>query len=75
MAVKIFSKAALSREDVSALLEEVAILRYLDSHPTIIRCLDFLEDSTCYYVVMELVRGGELFDRITAKVHTHRALA
>lgn len=36
-----------------------------NSHPNIIRIVDLLEDSQNYYVVSELVRGGELFDRLT----------
>ena len=45
---------------------ECAILRALD-HPCIIRLYDFLESPHAVYIVMELVEGGELFDRIVAQ--------
>lgn len=35
------------------------------SHPNIIRIVDLIEDDVNYYVVSELVKGGELFKRLT----------
>jgi calcium-dependent protein kinase len=35
------------------------------SHPNIIRIVDLIEDAENYYVVSELVKGGELFKRLT----------
>ena len=35
------------------------------SHPNIIRIVDLIEDDNNYYVVSEVVKGGELFDRLT----------
>ena len=35
------------------------------SHPNIIRIVDLLEDSENYYIVSEVVKGGELFKRLT----------
>ena len=34
------------------------------SHPNIIRIVDLIEDDVNYYVVSELVKGGELFKRL-----------
>lgn len=53
--------------DVTGLLEEVSILAHL-RHPHVTAFVDFVEDAWYYYVVLELVRGGELFDRISKKV-------
>ena len=39
------------------------------SHPNIIRIIDLLEDEENYYVVSELVKGGELFQRLTKVSH------
>lgn len=66
-AVKIFRKTRLSLIDVTGLLEEVSILAHV-RHRNVIGFVDFVEDPWYYYLVTELVRGGELFDRITAKV-------
>jgi len=35
------------------------------SHPNIIRIIDLFEDDLNFYVVSELVKGGELFKRLT----------
>lgn len=35
------------------------------SHPNIIRIIDLFEDAENYYVVSEIVKGGELFKRLT----------
>lgn len=65
--MKIFRKTRLSLVDVTGLLEEVSILAHL-RHPHVTAFVDFVEDAWYYYVVMELVRGGELFERISKKV-------
>jgi len=43
---------------------ELAILGE-KSHPNLIRIVDLIEDEENYYVVSELVKGGELFKRLT----------
>lgn len=42
---------------------ELAILGS-KSHPKIIRVIDLLEDKLNYYIVSEIVEGGELFKRL-----------
>lgn len=37
-------------------------------HPNIIRYIDFCEDKNYYYIVMEMVTGGELLASICGKV-------
>lgn len=72
-AVKIVRKANLEARDVEALLEEVTILRSLE-HPNLIKVFEFLEEPRAYFVVMECVGGGELFDRIARKAgYTEKA--
>ena len=44
-------------------LMEARILRNID-HPNVIRFVDIFEDPTKLFLVMELVQGGELFDRL-----------
>ena len=39
-------------------------------HPNIVRVVDFCVDSEYYYIVMELVSGGELLQKIGGKVRT-----
>ena len=49
---------------IKLLQNELSILGE-KSHPNIIRIIDLMEDEKNYYVVSELVRGGELFKRLT----------
>jgi calcium/calmodulin-dependent protein kinase I len=65
-AVKIVSRVGISREDEDSLLEEVRILKTIE-HPNITQVYDFFEEKKHFYVVMELLEGGELFDRIVKK--------
>eukprot|EP00599_Poterioochromonas_sp_BG-1_P005139 CAMPEP_0173154120 /NCGR_PEP_ID=MMETSP1105-20130129/13288_1 /TAXON_ID=2985 /ORGANISM="Ochromonas sp., Strain BG-1" /LENGTH=399 /DNA_ID=CAMNT_0014070229 /DNA_START=350 /DNA_END=1549 /DNA_ORIENTATION=+ len=67
-AVKIVSKKKLSDEDYQALMMEIQILSELD-HPHIIKLFETYDEGTDFYIVTELVAGGELFDRIVAKAH------
>jgi len=65
-AVKIVNRTDISPEDDLALKQEVDIMRQLN-HPNIINCYDFFEEEKNYYVVLEYMDGGELFDRIVKK--------
>lgn len=66
VAVKIVNRLKLHPKDIDAFLHEVAILRTLD-HPNIVKMLDFFEEPNLYYLVLEYVGGGELFDRLVEK--------
>jgi len=47
-------------------LGEVAMMHYLSEpgHGNVMRLVDFLHDDRCYYVVLEMLGGGELFDQV-----------
>lgn len=64
-AIKIIDKKALKGKEDS-LDNEIKVLRRLQ-HPNIVQLLETYEDKTRVYLVMELVTGGELFDRIVEK--------
>lgn len=64
-AIKIIDKKALKGKEDS-LENEIKVLRRLQ-HPNIVQLLETYEDKTRVYLVMELVTGGELFDRIVEK--------
>lgn len=65
-AIKVILRSKLTAEDEAALIDEVKILREL-RHCNIIRLYDFFGETTTYHMVMELMSGGELFDRIVTK--------
>eukprot|EP00903_Cladosiphon_okamuranus_P014546 g13493.t1 len=62
VAVKILDKTTLPLEEKEELLDMVPIWRSLE-HPNVIHVYDFFEDDPKYYfLVMEHMRGGDLFD-------------
>uniref|UniRef100_A0A336JXH2 Calcium/calmodulin-dependent protein kinase type 1 n=1 Tax=Culicoides sonorensis TaxID=179676 RepID=A0A336JXH2_CULSO len=80
-AVKIIDKKALKGKEDS-LENEIRVLRRFSAmrndddgddhkpwltHPNIVQLLETYEDKSKVYLVMELVTGGELFDRIVEK--------
>jgi len=66
-----------SKEKLSAIQAEAEILRSLD-HPYVVKLFDvFVAPGKAIYLVMELIRGGDLFDRIVEReryteVHARR---
>jgi serine/threonine protein kinase len=74
LAIKITNKLKLNDTEEVAIRKEVAIMRRL-AHPHIVRCLDFQEDAKYFYLVMECVRGGELFDRLVKKKNFYESEA
>ena len=61
-AVKIIKRDGKTDE---AVLHEVAIMNQLD-YPHIVKVVDFFEEEEFFYIVMELMAGGDVFDRIIA---------
>ncbi|XP_052827482.1 calcium/calmodulin-dependent protein kinase type 1 [Octopus bimaculoides] len=65
VAVKCIDRHGLRGKEES-LENEIQVLRRL-KHPNIVQLLDVFEDKQRVFLVMELVTGGELFDRIVEK--------
>lgn len=65
VAVKIINRNGLRGKEES-LENEIQVLRRL-RHPNIVQLLDVYDDKHHVYLIMELVQGGELFDRIVEK--------
>lgn len=63
-AVKVIRKSAIKKgKDVEAVKKEVKFMRTL-SHPNILKMMEALEDAENLYFVLELAKGGDLFDCI-----------
>lgn len=60
VAVKIVKKKDLSLKDLELLKREIEVLK-LCQHPSIIRFFDVFESQDYIHIVMELLRGGDLF--------------
>uniref|UniRef100_A0A8P4GS79 Doublecortin like kinase 2 n=1 Tax=Dicentrarchus labrax TaxID=13489 RepID=A0A8P4GS79_DICLA len=63
-ALKIINKAKCSGKE-HLIENEVAVLRKV-KHPNIIMLIEEVDTSSELYLVMELVKGGDLFDAITS---------
>lgn len=46
---------------------EVQVLRLIGKHENVAELINVFEDSTYVHLVLELCKGGELFDRVVAK--------
>ena len=69
-AAKIITKKSLCANGKVRLNNEINILKELD-HPHIIKLHRVIEGVSNYYLVTELMTGGELFDRIASKSITY----
>jgi len=47
---------------------EIEILKRVN-HPHVVKLFDLFETDTEYFLVLQLITGGELFDRIVELVH------
>eukprot|EP00924_Labyrinthula_sp_SR-Ha-C_P005463 snap_masked-scaffold_1-processed-gene-32.30-mRNA-1 protein AED:0.08 eAED:0.09 QI:0/-1/0/1/-1/1/1/0/337 len=71
-AIKVVKKNKLSSKDEKDNLKrEIQVLEHLSAttvrHPHIVNFFEVLEDKKAFYMKLELVEGGELFDRIVQK--------
>jgi len=66
VAIKIIAKPTGSK--IAMLKTEVDIMTKTE-HPNVVKLFKVHETTTVLYLVMELLTGGELFDRIVAKGH------
>ncbi|KAJ8026163.1 Serine/threonine-protein kinase Chk2 [Holothuria leucospilota] len=79
VAVNIIEKKAFSvggtikKNMGKAVMEEVKILKALN-HPCVIKTEDVFEADARLFVILELVEGGELFDRSVSRGRSHRII-
>jgi len=66
VAVKVINRSKLKGKD-HEVFREAQALRELSSHPNIISLVDFFVSPETLYVVLELARGGDLFDSIARR--------
>ncbi len=66
LAVKIIRMKKVNLQEEARIMNEVSILQSL-RHPSILRVHDFFEESPDFFIVMELMEGGDLYDSIVSK--------
>lgn len=67
-ALKIIAKKPLKENSEKMLKEEIKILEKVE-HPNVIKMWNLYESKEGVFIVTDLCRGGELFDRLVEKVH------
>lgn len=68
-AVKVLNKKKLKPEKLLQLQQEIQIMASLD-HPNILRLQEIFESNEDIHLVLELLHGGELLDRLHAQEHS-----
>jgi serine/threonine protein kinase len=67
-AVKVIKRTGLSSDDDEAVLNEVTIMQSLSAHGKyVVQLCDFYEETDYFFLVMELMSGGDVFDQIVEK--------
>ena len=56
----------MDEDEYVALMNEIEIMAQLD-HPNVVKLYEVFDDDDYIFLVMELLSGGELFDRIADK--------
>lgn len=63
VAIKIIKKYQLDQKQRDNVLKEVNLMKQLN-HPNIVRLIEFIENENYFYLVQEVVSGGEIFNQI-----------
>eukprot|EP01112_Ceratiomyxa_fruticulosa_P023524 TRINITY_DN901_c0_g1_i1.p1 TRINITY_DN901_c0_g1~~TRINITY_DN901_c0_g1_i1.p1 ORF type:complete len:344 (+),score=61.09 TRINITY_DN901_c0_g1_i1:152-1183(+) len=66
VAIKMITKEHINERDMKRLTTEIEIMKKL-KHKNIIQLIEVFDSPSHLYLVMELVRGGELFDKIVQR--------
>jgi len=65
-AIKVIKKAKLNSEELAVVHDEVSIMHKI-SHENCVHLYEMFDTAKKIYMVLELLTGGELFDRIVSK--------
>lgn len=65
-AIKVIKKSKLNEEELAVVHDEVTIMHKIN-HPNCVTLYEMFESKSKVFMVLELLTGGELFDRIVAK--------
>jgi serine/threonine protein kinase len=64
VAIKIISKAKLAKQNMEKQTKKEILIMKRINHPNIVKLFDVYQTKTKLYLIMELVTGGELFEKI-----------
>lgn len=60
-------KAKLTAEDKAALAIEIQAMQLLSGHAGFVKLYESFDEEAFFYLVLEYISGGELFDRVVEK--------
>lgn len=74
-AVKVIDKTKAGPKDISDTLHEINMMKIVGYHPNVVRLLEFFDTPNRMFLVLEVLEGGMLFDRIVQMKHYSEASA
>lgn len=69
VAIKVMKKKAMTKQDVELQKREIEILK-ICQHPNICKLIDVFENQDYIYIVMEYLKGGDLFNYLESRDFT-----
>jgi len=64
-ALKVINKTDITAVYEQKLNNEIKILKKID-HPNIVKLYDVIETNESYYLILEYISGGDLYDLVTS---------
>lgn len=63
-AIKILEKRKIKQDDlIDNLRKEIVLMKHI-AHDNVVRLVEVLASNSKIYLVMEIIRGGDMFDKI-----------
>ena len=66
-AIKIIKKAGRTPAEIDNVRREVTLHGFVSDHPSVVTLHDCIEDDKYFYIILEYIAGGDLFDQISSK--------
>ncbi|CCH44211.1 Serine/threonine-protein kinase [Wickerhamomyces ciferrii] len=63
VAIKVIDKNSMNKSQLDSILKEISIMRRLN-HPNIIKFINYIQTSSKTFLILELLNGGEIFNKI-----------
>ncbi|KAI0701250.1 kinase-like domain-containing protein [Cerioporus squamosus] len=66
-AIKIIKKQGRSSAEIETVRREVTLHGFVSDHPSVVTLYDCIEDTKYFYIILEYIPGGDLFEQICDK--------
>jgi serine/threonine protein kinase len=66
VAVKMMAKASMKIVEAHQTRREIEVMK-MGKHPNVVRLIDVFEDAENFYLVLEYMGGGDLFDYLKSR--------